>query len=1105
MALIRLHSSSLYNHPPPVQKGVVGSYSLPEPGSIVAVVINKGGGRRYRALEYDLRYRAYLQCERIGDRREQVPQYVEDYLLPFDPAGNSKIKPVFDLDGLPPMSDKDKDTFLARFKGHMSRTCNLGSGSYDEDWKISFTPYADRSSFHAVYDGGKYYDSGWHMGKHLADNHVSFSEYGIDSNIYRASGHCLRSLGSGKFGIAGTILRIYPEREIAEVSSDEFYGHLPTFVPEEYVRIVVDANPPRAALRAPLHENGTVEKALDVMRIYNTPAVRGSAFDEINACEISFDFENCKSCWKADHETDCVRGIVHQVNQTARLICTACDEEEWIGLDERSRQYVKQAKYLSFLHNHHLTRPDMPIYDDWGKRDLTAEEFFAVVRAEGRANNCPCRFCQGDSAVPIEICEFSRAGAADMLMDLGFFFFLREMDRDNLRPLAYYFNLFLQYSQSEDIYFLRTHHGIVPKKESALKSATAPILGQYLAIEVTYTKTKVPKRVETEKPFFNMWIRMSERRSFSSTSHGAFKITRNSPLNLIPAKGVDSALAVQAYLDAPEMTKYLMEWLWQTYKQVIIFGEPLDGGHRDACAAQLERYFLQLCFEVGELTKVALILYSTEGGVGKSTLPVLLSKIVGTENFIEPTDFKAWLSKEMGGHDVNRHIVSGDDVTIKAYLMEKLKARITKETVYSDVLYGARGTKSQNLANIIITTNVAPKAAVNAYGTERRLQVYKVLSVRNLEESGLFIRGCSVCGVAADDDGNIVYCDHVCNNHADFISMLYKTMEDPDSLLIFTGYLRTLYNELRPTWNGTIQSSLITTKATALMQTLNSSPVQRWLLHCTERGYHFSPSVYPTKIVPAPWYLEEEMTLRLEDNKAPLWESRVPVNALFRQFSNDMEQLGIRTNGLDVTAFMDELNCVSFEMRGIPISETKGECRPLQCIQINIQNGPMWQAATNSPNLNVRIVRMGDEPWEMRAAGNTTIQGRLTMRASSSLTNMSLSNPEDDENDLMNYRSPPREASPARPVGLTEEGRLRILDLEREGMGIADILRILQEDEDIRQNDHHNRMARLEEEDEVDEVEQDRRAQFEDDRVQKRPRTDFIDMEAESDSIEFSE
>lgn len=1049
----------------------------------VTVEVNNNGAQKWRTVKLN----TLVECYRGGRS-----QFVHNFFVPGQPA-----KPFFDVDFPNVITSEERETHIRHVINMYSAHCGVGSGTTAEameDWRILVTdrPNPTKTSYHLIFAGGRHYASNEHQLAHMRECGMDLASLNIDENVYRA-GHSLRMIGSEK--------RSDPEDNRAPltwigapsapggITLPEFLSCVPTYIPDGSVLIEVEQVPRRVQQRVG-EDAGKfteqIEKCVDVIRLMGNDDAEAIAFDyHLIANKVKFKIRNAHHCGHSVHEVDQIVCVLNPKTDTMTLHCMEDDNcpDRTVGLTQQSRVFRRQAEMLDFLHQHGMDRPDF-ILAEHGKYDTSVEETFAKIRSE--CSDAQCSFCRGDRPIPSFYSDFlPLEKSAKNLIDPIFFKWIQDY-RDGYELCVYYFNLFVVYNSELGIYMIREKDGLQSANQSILSSSTSPLLAQFKYTEYTVVAKNTPKErtKETVKHFFPYWVGHAARNGVVGFHMGRFKMSRAAKLNLFNSKAVDRNVALDKFESVSPIDRESLEWIWDRYLDGFVVDEPEAGGHRLKVRNFLERYVLEKCFEVGELSAVAVLLFSEEGGVGKSTLPNLIEKIIGTKNCQTPSSLGEWLKKTMGGMDVNKSMIFADEIHFTKGMAELLKSRVTRPNVNVEIKYGKAGLAVGNQVNILGSSNSRYIAGINSNGRERRFFAVDMRTIAFMEETVNYRYTCS-CEPVVTADGLVLHCDHECDSHADLMAMIYRILQNPDDLEVFAGYLFSRYLRLKESWTGSLQSTLPTTKCVARMQAKNATPVKKWMSACVERGWTWSPMNWPDKANGPPIYVLSSEMHRLGLNMAHKWETLVPVATLFDQFRSDCISMGLARWNLSVEDFLEEIRSISFDWRSVPLETELSLCQRMKCAQLNPQAPMLWEAMPGQP-VNLMCVQMGDI-WNLPSV-KPTLAERTLLRQSSQIGLNSSSFGARSE-------SLSQSQSSLDPYDEPEQDTRGAASMYRGAPNLFNIIRAVR-DEDAANDGFRNAAKRIREED----IEEEEEENF----MEKRPKVGgkFIARVEEDDDIE---
>jgi hypothetical protein len=1014
------------------------------------------------------------------------------------------VKPVFDIDFPRDVRNFDDNRFINRLIGHLSERC--GYSSDHTDWCVMQCLYPDKLSLHLVLNSHQHYKSLEHQKAHLIASGVDFQEYFIDTQIYKQTS-TLRTLGMSKWDESEPrpfLLKGFPNIEITYRKVTDCMAQHITVGSREIVVEGASQNIRRFDARP--REDPTSDIGMILAGLRNNPRagdLQATVINKIDDMHISFDVDDCCVC---DHNDG--RIIANISRKTAKFSCglRICADQHF-GYTPRSIQYLEQEKHLMFLEKHGVCRLDWPIYDSVdpdlrsiGFFDMSMIDLYDRLRAKTSNNPlipCNCAFCEGDGNPASH--TFFYVPISGSLIDEEFFVFLRdrhgffeEDDKSVLDILIGYLGLFLCTVKKTDSWYYRTRSGLLDIKKGSIERE---ICGKLI-----YPKVKITGRgknkVETIvwKPFFSFFEK-SGRYEFASVNNGVLNPFDPKCVTLTPPKGINSPSAMMEFLNLPEPDRLCLRRLWEDYLRMATFYEQEQESTRTKVSDFLERWTLQILFETLRSMQVMVLLMSSGGGQGKSTLGKILMKALGSG--FSSTRSVAHILGGRFNYNTN-HFIFFDEITLTKESSEILKEAITADvltiekkglTPYTDVCH----------RNFLGSSNRPVCLAVNSNGAERRICVLKFLDVASYNEVNLFDYHCDCLHNRGerDDFGELVMCQHSYIDHTSFIERFYSLVlgvaEERGPLFIsFIGMLYGDYLQKRGTWTSGIAQSMVLSKATAEVQEMGDTLTSKFIDHCNERKFHWSSSHGPDKLQTVVEHRAEDV-VRLDNNAPPKWEKFVTISALYQCFFD-----WCRGNNSPVPQrayFLEDLHTISVSRRGVSMKQQiLAKAQKLKWTTQMGSDRPMWINLGN-PEYDVPCLDMGEGPW-VRARVGDLVPGanrHVIIRSASSAGVLSNSFSQSDNS------NPP--VVPRKRLRETDENTRQVVE---KGVNLRDILRRVRAYDDA--NDGFGQMNLDEEEHESSDL-MDERAEKRDTLMLRKMKNipKFLDGEAEEDSDEEEE
>ncbi len=914
-----------------------------------AYEFTKGGAKKYRTYPYQLLRNAIYG----GDIN-----YVHEAYFPGRP-----VKPFFDIDYKlgeddQMVTEQDVVKYIRDFCRHLAETC--GFSADQADWRFMETLHERKFSLHAVCNDGQHFADANAQLRFMRERDVDFEKFYIDTKVYAEAGSSLRMLGSAHFdnqdvcqlrGVHNT-----------EVTMPILFECLAQAIPPGSRLIEVAP----VARRGPARRfNGDyahcINPVLELMRELGNPDVRASAIGYDKELDrVCFDLDNCTRCRFQNHEASIQRCFVNPSNMVCLKKCQGCDcADELFGLTPDARRFMKQRNYLNFIRLHGLCRVDMFLFHEtpgqrtYGCYDLTPEEFWAKQR---RPASCRCVFCQDPNmALPPDFCEFDPARDGGSLMSVEFFNFLRSYARESAEgEMAGYISLFVTHNTETGTIYFRGTKGVI----SVAKEWITAELGKFKRYHYEW-KGKQGEKYEarSEKAFYPAYfVGTAHFKPIQYTSTGAFSLTRDSPLNLCPPKAVDTNAAIRDWVGQTPANRDCIKAVWATLLEMVCEYEPRGNMHNIKCRQQFQRWFMECGFKVGIPTNIMMLLMSDEGGIGKSTIPTLLARILGALLYCEPGSCEMFFKTQFNSN--TNGFVNFDEIVCYGDLVEKIKQAITAKFIRLEEKF-KKPYMADNARNIYASTNAKTFAPINENGFERRIVVHKILPRKVLEEKGLFKYRCLHCERRRDLDGEELACKHDFVDHKSWSDILYDGIINGDELrLAFVGYLAELYRSLAPTWNVSLQAGMICTRATADVQTQKQSVTAKVIDDFNARGYHWTPFLNP-KLNTGQWHRSDDV-VRLGQDVMPFWEEKVVFANLYQAIRDECVASGVKTIPTKETV-IDELGSISMSRLQKPLQWADERCVHLVYSKANIQAVPMWE--NENKHTMCRVLDMGLAPW----------------------------------------------------------------------------------------------------------------------------------------------
>ncbi len=950
------------------------------------VDLNEAGAKKYMTISLMDSFERY---------KTGRGEHLHEALLPRDvnPRG---LKMVFDIDIDTPSIASDQRDFLERFSIYLER---LGINGREHPFTVLTYPSDEKTSFHIILNNGTHFADGPAMLAFLESRGFDFEENDcIDRKIYGSGGRSLRSIGGMHWYKPATMFHIQGIADLETTTFSQYTAALAQFVPHDSQLVEVGVVNPSVR---PNLESGPYPEI--IQRCVELARENGNEDAEFYARKMErgklvFRIQNASCCFlgvdHADEQHDKTSVRVNVESGVAIFHCEICDAEVVRGVSDKISKFLAMSEFLKYLVLHKLDRPDFPIYG-FGIYDLRADEWFQENRT---LHPCPCRDCLKPDPIPECYCEFTNKNGNGPLIDLEFFNWLRDRSPSGTEPMMVaYLNLFLCFSEEESVFRYRSRNGLSCESVTTITGANSPLFGQFIHISWKPGKKDQPD-VKVEKPFLPMYLKHANRLNISVLNTGKFRLGPGAPLNVSPPKDIDTNEAVAAWEATSPADQACIEWCWDTFIHMLCFNEPIANGHQVRCRQFLQRYALELMFEMHCLTKICVVLAGEQGGLGKSMFARTICCVVGKSNFYRPPDLGLFLKKEFSG-DTNRHFIDGDEQKPLAGFIDHLKARVTGEDHFHDVKQGKNGVRKENRANIFISTNAKFLNMVIRSGRERRFWILRVPTVEQCESASLFNFTECGCSPVFDEDGVQMYCDHQSFTHPDFIQIYQQIILDGRWFMPFVGFLRKRYLNLRPHWKSSIQNSLFSTTATLKMQENVAGPVAKVMKMAVDRGYHWTPHLNPDKANDKPWIIPCDDLVRLGTTAALKWEQFVPIPTLFRWFKIEAENLslGATAKNMSQSDFESDLEmfhmlCCNTVLTGLPKF-----CETVAFKQLNLQTAPTWEVITQA-TLTVRCFDMGTNVWRAAEVAAAP-EARTILRASSSVAalNSSASLPGDEE------------------------------------------------------------------------------------------------------------
>lgn len=921
---------------------------------------------------------------------------------------DASCKGFWDIDLHRYLSPVDLQLFCRQFVAELSR--KLGYSSDIEDYRFMQCCYPEakaKTSLHVTLPL-VHYESPLFLLSHMQQNDVDFDRFSIDRQLYSGSSwKTLRMLGSSKwddcpvpFVLLGT-----PHTEVTvEVLQECLAGHVCSLSQPVDMQLnsqeqrllraqgarVDDAQGPR---------DPRITKCVDYFRARSDDPGEFDIFAIScpNGDRIDFSLSDHGLC---PHTIKC--SLVHKLDFAMYHCVHGCFGGDVLaGVTETANQYLQQLEWLKFLQHHNLARIDFPLAETTGygcdtiftigRYGLTKEQFFEQLWNNcQRTLRCNCAWCRSPVwSVPKTFSHFLVKQGTGKLFDLDFFNFIR--DRYNIGEdsqditlckdfLIAYVALFVGHVLPTDSWTVRTRTGFADQSKMSVQTVFCASLSY--KIMKPKGRGKNQTFVEEEVKFWKHFA--DQAPSYDSVKHGKFSITPGGPLNLLSPLGVDVTFCSRKWKALPMADRKCLRHIWFNYLHMAVLME--EKTIRPQLIHQLQRWIWEVAFELGVPTHVMLLLKSTGGGQGKSTLGNILCAILGHANSTITTPEDAFGSFS---EDTLKQLIFMDEVHITKALSEKLKSRITAPFVQKTGKY-KRAVQVENTTNYLCTSNNRDGFSFVNSTKERRTQTFQFPEMSVLDASNIFVYDCKECGGPVDSEWGAAFCPHTMHTHQDCMELLYtlilgKTKEGVQEGLYFSEFVGMLFEagcakKADGDWNIPLQQCLILTNATVELQQVQDTLVARFIDYCIEIGYHWSPYVPPEQLKSI-WIHREVDMARLEHEEKPRWEPIVCTHALYQRFAEWCRQTNNKPNS--ESEFFGELEMISMSRRKTSLKPLGDETGKKLKWDVPFQNqAAKWAPISNA--IPIKTINMGTlEQWKRTSnAGQSTVNASLKRIAS---------------------------------------------------------------------------------------------------------------------------
>lgn len=499
----------------------------------------------------------------------------------------------------------------------------------------------------------------------------------------------------------------------------------------------------------------------------------------------------------------------------------------------------------------------------------------------------------------------------------------------DMRLATTYVNLFFNLLQKRNQFVFRSVGSYLNYKANELKTTEMQKF-TYL-VEEEYGKPNkhgIRKTKMVEKKFYDYWVKNTYQRIFSDCRVGVFDFSPSSGFHDFPPAATNFTQCLREWQSLGEdaAIKQMVKALWMYYLVVITFLE--DVTVVEVARGWIERWFLTILFNYGEKLFTTVWLVSAEQGTGKSTLPELICKALGSSLTLLVRDMPRFLNKQFNSEG-NRGFVFFDDVEtgdLSKADSGALRALVTNQTYSSSIKFGSEAYQVANIQNFCIAMNPKEGAFIPELGTKTERRYFAQEVPNSEKQQALFGAEPYICKPCRNDglvqEGES--CIHDFSTFPNFWCLMKKhVMGDSfekrgDLFYLFFGFLMERYLELKKDWTTSLQTTLPICRAITSQQEVARPPAFEFLNISLNRGYHACPTggaqdIFKNKVVDWP------DDIPLEENSTS-WLKCVPVSTLYATFKHDID------TQMKIKGFLTQFNQALVERLGVGFQETYVDC-----------------------------------------------------------------------------------------------------------------------------------------------------------------------------------
>lgn len=486
-----------------------------------------------------------------------------------------------------------------------------------------------------------------------------------------------------------------------------------------------------------------------------------------------------------------------------------------VGTTSDADEKVRFIRYLRLLRKAGLDRADLPLTsEEYARYTRTPQEIFEEFFPDGDFHR---DFVYAPP--PDDPREKAIGFSLDLMLDLI---------KDDIELAVTYFNLYVNIIPHDQL-FLRG--GRVDRYSWLKNAAYGP---------VCFYEQKGKK--EVKRQFTEFWLGHRGHRIISHLERrpldGKFDLE---VLNSTPLPLYDLSRAREIVHDVSLRPDFLFcEYVWERICEFVVDSE--EPAQKDLLSDLFELWVLRVLFQFNVPVKVMLVLNSSEGGTGKSSVANLVQAMLGPANFASMT-LKTLTGTTFNSDFDKACIVCDED----AYSSKKgdrkkdeaLKALITQNTVTVAKKYASNAITRLTNTSYMATVNGAESqllAGVNSNTSGDRR--FLMLSMAAAERQDAILSQTGFNCYRPTCQASV--CVHRITSSAVFW-YIFNDKVLKEFLPVMTAVLFERFNKLQKKYPFHMHLLLQDTasKLLAHQQSLHQSPVSKWFNDGVRQGYLF--------------------------------------------------------------------------------------------------------------------------------------------------------------------------------------------------------------------------------------------------------------------------